>query len=134
MQTQEAPRTVESVTAAGNQVIETIKNLIHEGNVRRISIKQEGRTIAEFPLTFGVVGAALAPVLAAAGAIAALVTDCTIEVQRDDEIGTLSRSFNSMITEWGDARQRQITQRHARGASVDARPRSLIRESHRRPR
>ena len=86
MQTQEAPRTVESVTAAGNQVIETIKNLIHEGNVRRISIKQEGRTIAEFPLTFGVVGAALAPVLAAAGAIAALVTDCTIEIERDADL------------------------------------------------
>ena len=86
MQTQEAPRTVESVAAAGNQVIETIKNLIHEGNVRRISIKQDGRTIAEFPLTFGVVGAALAPVLAAAGAIAALVTDCTIEIERDTDL------------------------------------------------
>ncbi len=86
MQTQEAPRTVESVTAASNQVIETVKNLIHEGNVRRISIKQDGRTIAEFPLTFGVVGAALAPVLAAAGAIAALATDCTIEVQRDEDL------------------------------------------------
>ena len=86
MQTQEAPRSVESVTAAGNQVIETVKNLIHEGNVRRISIKQDGRTIAEFPLTFGVVGAALAPVLAAAGAIAALATDCTIEIERDDDL------------------------------------------------
>src|SRR5947208_8166696 len=86
MQTQEAPRKVESVTAAGNQVIETVKNLIHEGNVRRVSIKQDGRTIAEFPLTFGVVGAALAPVLAAVGAIAALVTDCTIEVQRDEDL------------------------------------------------
>ena len=68
MQTQEAPRKMESVTAAGNQVIETVKDLIHEGNVRRISIKQDGRTIAEFPLTLGVVGVALAPVLAAAGA------------------------------------------------------------------
>ena len=86
MQTQEAPRTVESVTAAGHQVIETVKKLIHEGNVRRISIKQDGRTIAEFPLTFGVVGAALAPVLAAAGAIAALATDCTIEFERDDDL------------------------------------------------
>jgi Domain of unknown function (DUF4342) len=86
MQTQEAPRKVEAVTAAGNQVIETVKNLIHEGNVRRVSIKQDGRTIAEFPLTFGVVGAALAPVLAAVGAIAALVTDCTIEVQRDEDL------------------------------------------------
>jgi hypothetical protein len=86
MQTQEAPRKVEYVTAAGSQVMDTIKNLIHEGNVRRISIKQDGRTIAEFPLTFGVVGAALAPVLAAMGAIAALVTDCTIEVQRDEDL------------------------------------------------
>jgi len=86
MQTQVAPRSVESVAAAGNQVIETIKELIHEGNVRRISIKQDGRTIAEFPLTFGVVGAALAPVLAAVGAIAALATDCTIEVQRDGDL------------------------------------------------
>jgi Domain of unknown function (DUF4342) len=86
MQTQEAPRKMESVTAASNQVIETIKNLIHEGNVRRISIKQDGRTIAEFPLTLGVVGVALAPVLAAAGAIAALVTECTIEVQRDEDL------------------------------------------------
>ena len=67
-------------------MIETVKNLIHEGNVRRISIKQDGRTIAEFPLTFGVVGAALAPVLAAAGAIAALATDCTIEIERDDDL------------------------------------------------
>jgi len=86
MQTQEAPRKMESVTAASNQVIETVKNLIHEGNVRRISIKQDGRTIAEFPLTLGVVGVALAPVLAAAGAIAALVTECTIEVQRDEDL------------------------------------------------
>ena len=78
MQVQEQP-TVDSLSANGGQLIDTIKNLIHEGNVRRISIKQEGRTIAEFPLTFGVVGAALAPVRAAAGAIAALVTDCTIE-------------------------------------------------------
>ena len=77
---------MESVTAAGNQVIETVKKLIHEGNVRRISIKQDGRTIAEFPLTLGVVGVALAPVLAAAGAIAALVTECTIEVQRDEDL------------------------------------------------
>src|SRR5437773_12024666 len=85
MQTQEAPRTVESVAAAGNQVIETIKNLIHEGNVRKIAIKQEGRTIAEFPLTFGVVGAALAPALAAIGAIAALGSDCAVQVERYPE-------------------------------------------------
>ncbi len=81
MQVQERS-TVDVVAATGSQIIDTIKNLVHEGNVRRISIKQDGRIIAEFPLTFGVVGAALAPALAAAGAIAALVTDCTIEVER----------------------------------------------------
>lgn len=88
MYTQEAPRQVETVTARGYQVIETVKKLIHEGNVRRILIKQDDRTIAEFPLTLGVVGAALAPVLAAAGAIAALVADCTIEIERDQDLPT----------------------------------------------
>jgi hypothetical protein len=86
MQVQDKPQ-VDAITATGSQVIDTIKNLIHEGNVRRIAIKQDGRTIAEFPLTIGVVGAALAPPLAAAGAIAALVTDCTIEVERIQPVG-----------------------------------------------
>ena len=83
MQVQESRQKVESIAGTGNQVFETIKKLIHEGNVRRITIKQDGHTIAEFPLTFGVVGAALAPVLAAIGAIAALVNKCTIEIERD---------------------------------------------------
>jgi hypothetical protein len=86
MQVQESRPKVESVAATGNQVFETVKKLIHEGNVRRITIKQDGDTIAEFPLTFGVVGAALAPLLAAIGAIAALVNDCTIEIERDDDL------------------------------------------------
>jgi hypothetical protein len=86
MQVQESRPKVVSVAAAGNQVFETVKNLIHEGNVRRITIKQNGDTVAEFPLTFGVVGAALAPVLAAIGAIAALVNHCTIEIERNDDI------------------------------------------------
>ncbi len=86
MQVQERP-TVESLQAKGSQVIDSIKRLVHEGNVRKITIKQDGYTIAEFPLTFGVVGAAFAPALAAMGAIAALVTDCTIEVERIDEPG-----------------------------------------------
>jgi len=84
VQVQDRP-TVDSLTAKGGQIIDTIKNLIHEGNVRKVTIKQEGRTIAEFPLTFGVVGAALAPALAAIGAIVALVSDCAIEVERDPE-------------------------------------------------
>ena len=60
-----------------------MKELIHEGNVRRIVIKQDEQVVVEFPLTVGVLGAVLAPPLAAIGAAAALLTDCTIEVERE---------------------------------------------------
>ena len=72
----------ESFKVAAEQLVDAVKKLLHEGNVRRIVIKQEGRTIAEFPMTVGVVGAVLAPVLAAVGAIAAVLTECTVEVER----------------------------------------------------
>ena len=72
----------ESFDVEGSQLIDKAKQLIHEGNVRRIIVKQDGRTVAEFPLTFGVVGVVLAPVLAAIGALAALLAHCTIEVER----------------------------------------------------
>ena len=72
----------ESFKVAAGQLVDAVKTLLHEGNVRRIVIKQDGRTIAEFPLTVGVVGAVVAPVLAAVGAIAAVLTECTIEVER----------------------------------------------------
>src|SRR5713226_2263687 len=75
---------LEELQVMGEQLLAKVKELIHEGNVRRIIIKQEGRTIAEFPLTFGVVGAVLAPALAAIGAIGALLTHCSIEVVRAD--------------------------------------------------
>lgn len=68
----------------GEKVIAKIKELIHEGNVRRIIIKNdEGRTLIEVPLTLGVVGGVIAPVWAAIGAVAALVTNCSIEVERE---------------------------------------------------
>jgi hypothetical protein len=63
--------------------LEKVKALIHEGNVRRVVVRQDNRTIAEFPLTAGVVGAVLAPVLAAIGALVALLQNCTIEVERE---------------------------------------------------
>lgn len=72
----------ESVRAESDDLVEKLKQLIHEGNVRRIVVEHGGRTIAEFPVTAGVVGAVLAPVLAAVGAIAALLKDCTIRVER----------------------------------------------------
>jgi len=72
----------ESFKAEGDQIVEKVKALIHEGNVRRVIVQHEGRTVAEFPLTAGVVGAVLAPVLAAIGALIAVLKDCTIDVER----------------------------------------------------
>ena len=68
----------------GDEVVAKVKELIHEGNIRRITIKNEdGRTMLEVPLTLGLIGAALLPVFAAIGAAAALATWCTIVVERD---------------------------------------------------
>jgi hypothetical protein len=75
-------RTTESITVMGGQVLDRVKALIHEGNVRRIVIKQGEQVVVEFPLTLGVVGTVVAPVLAAVGVLAALLTECTIEVER----------------------------------------------------
>jgi len=70
----------------GEAILSTIKGLVHEGNIRRISIKNEGgRVLIDLPLTVGVVGALLAPQLAAIGAIAALVTKGTIVVEKAEE-------------------------------------------------
>ena len=72
----------ESFKVAGEQLVDAVRRLLHEGNVRRVIIKHEGHTIVEFPLTVGVIGAVLAPVLAAVGAIAAALKECTIDVER----------------------------------------------------
>jgi len=80
-----AKRFWESFKAEGENVAEKVKQIVHEGNVRRVVVKHEGRTVAEFPLTAGVVGAVLAPVLAAIGALVALMKDCTIEMERTRE-------------------------------------------------
>lgn len=70
----------------GELLLAKVKEIINEGNVRRITIKdKDGKELMSFPLTFGVVGAFLAPVLAAVGAVAALVTECTISVERAKE-------------------------------------------------
>jgi Domain of unknown function (DUF4342) len=71
----------QKIEATGGEILDTVKELVAEGNVRRIRIRQKDRTIAEFPLTIGVVGAVLAPVLAGIGAVTALLTDCTIDVE-----------------------------------------------------
>jgi Domain of unknown function (DUF4342) len=74
----------EELQVMGEQLLTRVKELLHEGNVRRIIIKQEGRTIMEFPLTLGVVGVVAAPVLVAVGAISALIAQCSIEVVRSE--------------------------------------------------
>jgi hypothetical protein len=74
---------IEEFEVSGDKVVETVKRLVHEGNIRRITIKgEDGKTLIEIPLTIGVVGALLVPVLAAVGALAALVARCTIVVER----------------------------------------------------
>jgi hypothetical protein len=73
----------DSLTSEGEAALEKLKALIREGNVRRVVVRQGNRTIAEFPLTAGVVGTVLAPVLAAIGALVALLQNCTIEVERE---------------------------------------------------
>lgn len=66
----------------GAELVERVKQILAEGNARSIVIKQDGRKVAEFPLTVGVVGAVFAPLLAAVAALAAVLSQCTIEVER----------------------------------------------------
>lgn len=72
----------ETIKSQGGELLERVKEIVHEGNVRRVVIKQGGSVVAEFPLTAGVVGTLLAPVLAAIGALIALLKDCSIEIER----------------------------------------------------
>jgi hypothetical protein len=73
----------QSIKVEGETLAERLKEFIHEGNVRRIVVQHEGRTVAEFPLTAGVVGAVIAPVLAAIGTLVALLKDCTLRIERE---------------------------------------------------
>ena len=80
-------RTHESFTVRGENLVDRVKELIHQGNVRRIIIRHENHVILELPLTVAAIGVVLAPMLAAVGALAAVLTECTLEVERlpDDE-------------------------------------------------
>jgi hypothetical protein len=77
----------ETIKIQGTELLGKVKQFIHEGNVRRVIIRQGDRTIAEFPLSAGVVGTVFAPILAAVGALAALLNECSIDVER---VGTPS--------------------------------------------
>ena len=80
--TEQKPEYREEIHVMGGQLGPTVERLLHEGTVRRIIIKHEGHPVLEIPLTIGVVGVLVAPLLAAVGAIGAAVTNCTIEVIR----------------------------------------------------
>lgn len=80
-----SPRT-EELKIEGGKVLDTIRDLIHQGNIRRITLKnEEGKTLIEIPLTLGLVGAALLPVFAAVGALAAVATRLVIAVERVED-------------------------------------------------
>ena len=77
---------MESFTVNGEELLKKIKALIAEGNVRKITIQDKtGKEIMSFPLTIGVVGALLAPIFAAVGAVAALMSECTVSVEREED-------------------------------------------------
>lgn len=81
----QAQTTKETIEVKAEALRERFEQLVHEGNVRRIVVKKGEHTVVEFPLTVGVVGAVLAPMLAVVGALAAVLTDCTIEIERAGE-------------------------------------------------
>jgi Domain of unknown function (DUF4342) len=72
----------ETIEGNAGQILAQLRRIVDEGNARRVVVRQHGKTIAEFPLTAGVIGAVIAPVAAAIGALSALIGDCTIEVER----------------------------------------------------
>ena len=77
--------TREEFSLSSDDLAQKIKQLIHEGNVRRIVVKGEkGETLVDIPVTIGLVGIVLAPILAAAGVIAAVATKCTVVVEREE--------------------------------------------------
>lgn len=78
-------KTTEEFSINGDELVKKVKELIQAGNVRRIIKDEGGKSLVEFPVTIGVVGVVVAPVLAAVGAIAALVTKCTVVVEKREE-------------------------------------------------
>ena len=79
----ESASRIEEFKVKGDELLQKVKALIKEGNIRQITIKdKKGRVLVAIPLTIGIVGAVFAPILAAVGALAALVTECVIQIER----------------------------------------------------
>ena len=76
----------EELKITGEELVATVKELVRQGNIRRVTVRnREGKTLVEIPLTLGVVGTLLIPTLAALGAVAALVAECSIVVERVED-------------------------------------------------
>jgi hypothetical protein len=76
---------VRDMRVMAEDLVKTVKNVVREGNVRRITIKdREGRTVASFPLSVGLIGAVLSPALAAIGALSAVLTECTLVIEKTE--------------------------------------------------
>ena len=88
---QKATYGTEELQVMGEQLLAKVKELVHEGNVRRVLIKQDGNTILEIPLTIGVAGTLLAPVWVAVGVLGALLAKCSIEVIRNESLEDLAK-------------------------------------------
>jgi hypothetical protein len=82
----------ESLKAESGAVLDKLKHLLHEGNLRSIRVRQGDRVVAVFPLTAGVVGIVVAPVLAAVATLLALVNDCAIDIERVENSGEAEES------------------------------------------
>jgi hypothetical protein len=94
----------EEIKVRGEELLKKVKEIVHQGNIRKIIIKNaEGRVMLEIPLTIGVVGAALAPILAAVGALAALTMDFKIEIIKR-ETGEHEQKQEQERTETGDTK------------------------------
>ncbi len=76
---------IEHAQVRGSELVDSIKKLVQEGNVRRIRVLQNDRVLIEFPVTAGALGALIVPQLAALGVLAALIARCTIEIEKVDE-------------------------------------------------
>lgn len=76
---------IETFKVEGKDLVDRVRHLIHEGNVRRITIKHNGHAVIEIPVTVAAITVVLAPVLSAVGALAAVISDCTIDVERSDD-------------------------------------------------
>ena len=102
--------TWETVKLQGEQIVDEARRIIREGNVRRVVVKQKGQVVAEFPLTVGVVASVVAPVLAAIGALVALLTDCSIDLERRRPSGQKKKAPGKKAATRKKAGARKTTQ------------------------